>query len=154
MAKGCEFAGAQCERIKGGKSPILSARIERIGRCTDCYVGHQGILIAPGIKTIRPDPNGHIEIKPDRQAGITRMLAAVTELVIGEPLHELEESGLLGIRSIETVQQRIARSAPWIGPLRPGTAEALTQQLETGEASQRWAAPFTKAFEAAPPLGI
>jgi hypothetical protein len=71
------------------ESPILFARIERIGRCTDCDVGHQGTLIAPSIKTIRPDPNGHIEIKPDRQAGITRMLAAVTELVIGEPLHEL-----------------------------------------------------------------
>ena len=90
MAKGCEFTGGQCKRIEGGKSPILSARIERIGRCTDGYVGQHGILIAPSIKTIRSDPNGYIEIEPDRQAGITRMLAAVTELMIGEPLDELE----------------------------------------------------------------
>ena len=73
-AKWSELPIFETDRIKSGQAPVLSGGIEHVRRRTDRRPGQDGILVAPGVKTVAAHADRNIEIEPDR-AGFARGLA-------------------------------------------------------------------------------
>ena len=84
----------ETNRIESGQTPILSSGIENIRGRTDCRSGQDGVLVAPRVKTIVAHPNGDVEIKPNGQVPRVGTRSAKVQLLVGDPLHELNKTDL------------------------------------------------------------
>src|ERR1700755_2954917 len=81
----------EADRIEPGQSPILSRRVENVGRRTDGSSGPDGILIAPCGETVVAHADGDIEIKPNWQLPRAGAGSTKVKLLVSDPLQKFEE---------------------------------------------------------------
>jgi hypothetical protein len=123
--------------IERRQPPILSGRVEFVGRRADGKIAEYRRLVTPRIGAIRIDADGEIEIKPDRQTEFFRLVTAGGELIVGDPLQKLEEPAFTILPSAKFIQRCRVGVLPGIGPLPlGGTIETPPQDFEAGEAGE------------------
>ena len=143
-----EVAGGQRMRIEGGEAPVLTRRIEFVGRGADRNIGKHDVLIAPGIGAVRVDADGDIDIKSDRKTVPPRLVTAGLQLAVSDPLHELMEFTRIAMRAVKVVQGANFGMTPGVRPLRPRRRRVtLAQNFEAGKAQQRVALLLSERFE-------
>ena len=137
----------EADRIEPGQTPILSRRIENVRRRTDGRSGQDGILVAPCVKTVVAHADGNIQIKPNRQ--IPRASAGSTkiELLVGDPLHELDKADIPWRLPPQPLDGLVIDSAPFVRPIPPGPSEFAAQHLETRKAGERGATLLPEMIE-------
>ena len=85
--------GPRAQRVgrERRQAPVLPLGAEVVRRRADPHPARDHVLLGPGIGAVRIDPHREVEIEPDRHAGVTRGRLRRAELLVREPLQELEE---------------------------------------------------------------
>ena len=135
-AKRREVRRDQPNRIEARQSPVLSGRVEQIGRRTDGELAKDRGLVIPCVEPSRINSDRDVEIEPDRQTEPTRLLRTGIELYVRDPLHELMELDLLIVFAAQMRERGIIRHAPLRRPLPPGIALLPAQALEGRKAAE------------------
>ena len=90
-AKWGEVARGKTRAVEARKSPVLSRRVEDIGRRTDRKLTRDRILLQPRVKTVGANADCDIEIESDLHPLGPGKIGAGLELRVGDPLHVLHE---------------------------------------------------------------
>ena len=138
----------EADRIEPGQTPILSRRVENVRRRTDGGSGQDGILVAPCVKTVVAHADGDIQIKPNWQ--IPRASAGSTkiELLVSDPLHELDKADIRLARTPpQPLDGLVIDSSPFVRPFPPGTDKLPAHHLEARKAGERGATLLSEMIE-------
>ena len=145
--------GIVLDRIETGQAPILPDRIDEVGRRTDREPGRIEVWLLQA-SILRPHADRDIQVEPEGEPEPAGSLAAAGKLLIGEPLHEFEESNRIAIDLAKLSKLFIGRISPRLGPFPPRTSVAPAQQLETGKTGQNRTAILSETLERARTLAV
>ena len=60
----------QHQRVDRREPPILPGAAQRVRRRADRRAGRDQLLVGPGLRAMRVDPDGEVAVEPERQPGI------------------------------------------------------------------------------------
>ena len=152
-AKWCEVARGKTRAVEARKSPVLSRRVEDIGRRTDRKLARDRILLQPRVETVGANADCDVEIEPDLHPLGPGEIGAGLELRMGDPLHVLHELDVVAARAhAKFVDVAIGRLATLVRPFPPWPLELFSQRLEAGKARQQRTALLPECLELPPSL--
>jgi len=119
------------------QAPVLSFRIELVGRRAAGGVERVGLLVRPHLRAAAVGAEREIDVEPDRHAELVRAVLHAFELRAGDALHPLVEGDALRPLFRECLDGAARRIAILLRPALPAAAEFLAQRFEDGEGARR-----------------
>src|SRR5262245_57611781 len=137
----------ETNRIESRQAPVLPGGIERVWRRADRHARQDRILIGPGVEAIAANADRNVEVEPERQAASAGSRTTAVELLVGHPLHELDELDACRLGSPEPVERFFLGRTPLLRPFPPRMSEFPAQPLETCKAGEGGPVGLSKPIE-------
>ena len=112
--------------------------------------GQDRILVAPCVEAVVAHADGDIEIKPDSQIARASVSSTQVELLVGDPLHELDKADIRRHFPSQPRDSLIIDSSPSVGPFPPRTRKFPAQHLEARKPRELETALLAEIIERLP----